>query len=272
MATRLPKDRVVAAVAHQFRALDTLLEALDEADWSLPTACPGWDVHSNVAHIYGTEAMLDGQPNPEVDLDVSALDHVRNDIGAFNEAWVQALAPVPPAELTARLRALVARRLAALGEMDQQTWDTEGFTPAGPDSYGRFMRIRVFDCWMHEQDIRVATGRPGHDGGPAVEECLDEIAASLGFVVGKKAAAPRGSSVTFDLTGPAPRRIHVLVGDRARTVDALAGDATTTLRLPVLALARRVGGRADAPRAGEVEIEGDPSLGRAVLDNLAYMI
>ena len=42
-------------------------------------------------------------------------------------------------------------------------------TPAGPDTYGRFMRVRIFDCWMHEQDIRRAVGRPGHVEGPAVD-------------------------------------------------------------------------------------------------------
>ena len=40
--------------------------------------------------------------------------------------------------------------------MSQEEWDAESFTPAGKSTYGRFMQIRVFDCWLHEQDIRDA--------------------------------------------------------------------------------------------------------------------
>ena len=41
-------------------------------------------------------------------------------------------------------------------------------TPAGPDTYGRFMRVRDFDCWMHLQDIRDALGQPAPDpAGPS---------------------------------------------------------------------------------------------------------
>jgi len=61
------------------------------------------------------------------------------------------------------------------------------------DSYGRFMRVRVFDCWMHEQDIRVALQRPSSDEEldvPASRLSLDEIAATMGFVVGKLGKAP----------------------------------------------------------------------------------
>ena len=43
------------------------------------------------------------------------------------------------------------------------------------------MQIRVFDCWLHEQDIRDAVGRPGHETGLAVEVVLDEMATALGF-------------------------------------------------------------------------------------------
>ena len=96
--------------------------------------------------------------------------------------------------------------------MSDEQWDEVGFTPAGPDTYGRFMRIRVFDQWMHELDIRDAIGAAGGDGGPAAEVALDEMASAMGYVVGKKAGAPTGSRVRFELTGPAARRIDVEVG------------------------------------------------------------
>ena len=45
-----------------------------------------------------------------------------------------------------------------------------------------------------------AVGRPGHTTGLPVEVTIDEMAAAMGFAVGKRAGAPDGSSVTFDLT------------------------------------------------------------------------
>ena len=92
----------------------------------------------------------------------------------------------------ARFRTDVERRKAAVAEMSQDEWDHVGFTPAGQDTYGRFMRIRVLDQWLHELDLRDAVGRSGGDGGPAAELGLDEMTVAMGFVVGKKAGAPEG--------------------------------------------------------------------------------
>ena len=134
--------------------------------------------------------------------------------------------------------------------MDDEAWSEEGFTPAGQDTYGRFMRIRLFDTWLHEQDIRDVVDRPGHESGAAVEQTLDEMSGAMGYVVGKLAGAPDGSSVTFDLTGDAARAIHVRVDGRAAVVDALDGPATVTLHMPVGVWVRLAGGRVE-PRRGD---------------------
>ena len=118
MTTLVRKDRIVDALAQEFAAIDELLSGLDEAQWTAPSPCPGWDVRANVAHIIGTESMLAGIPNPDVAVDRDALPHVRNDIGAFNEAWVVALADVPTDELLERFRAITASRLEALRAME----------------------------------------------------------------------------------------------------------------------------------------------------------
>lgn len=273
MTTLLPRTPVIDALAAEISALDDLLGSLLDDEWKAESPCPGWDVQANVAHIVGTESMLAGVDAPPAADDLSGREHVRNDIGGFNEVWVDALAAEAPAEVLARFRAITARRLDDLRAMDQETWDAEGFTPAGKDSYGRFMRIRVFDCWMHEQDIRDATNRPGHHWGPAVDLSLDEVAASLGFVVGKKAAAPDGASVTFAVEGEVDRRIHVLVDGRAGLVDTLDGPATATVRLDVHTLSRLIGGRVDlAAVSNRITLEGDRDLAQRVVDDLGYTI
>jgi uncharacterized protein (TIGR03083 family) len=271
--TTLPKEPVVAALGEVWDRLDDLLAGLDDAQWSTPTSLPGWNVKAVVAHVIGTESMLLGDPTPDVEVDPVTHPHVRNDIGRFNEAWVVALADDPPADVLARFRDRIERRRAALDAIDAEAWDTVGVTPAGQDTYGRFMRIRTFDCWLHEQDIRDAVGRPGGEDGTAAVLALDEMAAATGYVVGKKAGAPAGTRVRFELTGPAARVVNVEVGERAAVVDELSGPPTVTLTMPAGVFARLGGGRADpAMLRDQVTIGGDSELGARIVASMAYTI
>lgn len=272
----IPKDRTVDALASVWSSIRQLLESLTEEQWSTATSLPGWDVRATVAHVIGTERMLMGDA-PEIGFDreaeAEAAPHVRNDIGALNEGWVRTLTRLSSEELLAEFDRVTEARLIALREMSQAEWDAESFTPAGPDAFGRFMQIRVFDCWFHEQDIREAIGRPGHSAGQAVAVTLDEVTTALGFVVGKRAGAPAGTTVAFELTGSSGRTINVEVADRARVVDAIDGPATVTITMPVVPFTRLCGGRTtlDAVEA-DVELDGDLELGRAILTNVAYTI
>ncbi len=275
MASSIPKDRTVAALGEVWASITDLLAHLDDADWRRPSPLPGWSVQDNVAHIVGTEAMLSGETAPEVEIVRSADSHVRNDIGAFNEAWVEAMRPLPPEQVLNRFREVTAERLAALEAMSPEEWNAESFTPAGKDTFGRFMQIRVFDCWLHEQDIRDAVGLPGHVTGLAVDVTLDEMATALGFVVGKKAGATAGQSVSFVLTeaGSVVRSMHVLVGDRAAVVPELDGPATVTLTMPIGVMTRRCAGRVGPDDLlDQVVIDGDLALASQVLANQAYTV
>jgi len=267
--TTVDRDLVIATLDEQFDALLDLAAGLSAADWDRPTACPGWSVKDNVVHVIGIEATLLGRPTPDVALP-DDLPHVRNDFGRANEQWIEAYRARPPAEVLADLREAITARRAALAGMDQAAFDAETFTPAGPDTYGRFMRIRVMDMWMHEQDIREAVGRPGHHEGLAPVAALDEMVSALGFVVGKRAGAPAGSSVRFELTGPVGRRVDVEVGERAHVVAALEGSPSVTLTLPAHLFTRLCGGRGADPAA--VEVTGDRELGTAVATSMGFMI
>jgi uncharacterized protein (TIGR03083 family) len=275
MASRIPKDRTVAALAEVWTSLGDLLAELSDQEWALPSPLPGWSVQDNVSHIVGTEAMLAGEPGPTVDIDRDAHRHVRNDIGAFNEQWVESLRSVPPSDVLGRFRTLTAQRLATLAAMTDDEWNAESFTPAGNDTYGRFMQIRVFDCWLHEQDIRDAVGRPGHESGLVVEVVLDEMATALGFVVGKKAGAVSGQSVTFALTdgGAVVRELNVEVADRASVVPALSAPPTVTLTMPVGVMTRRCAGRVGPDDLlDQVAIDGNLELAAKILANQSYTI
>ncbi len=275
MPSQIPRQRTIAALAEVWASTTGLLSALSRDEWFLPSPLPGWDVRDNVAHILGTENMLLGHDAPAIDIDRDTSEHVRNDIGVFNEMAVEAMRSIEPAEVLARFGQATTARLAMLDAMDQEAWDAESFTPAGRDTYGRFMQIRVFDCWLHEQDIRDATGRHGHQVGLAVDVTLDEMTTAMGFVVGKRAGVEPGNRVTFALTdaGVVVREIHVEVGERAAVVEALSGPATTTLTMPVGVMTRRCAGRVGPGELrDQITIEGDAEVAEKILGNQSYTI
>jgi uncharacterized protein (TIGR03083 family) len=264
------KGPVVAALTGEWAALDLLLSGLPADRWAEPTCLPGWRVTDIVAHLIGTESMLAGENAPETDVDLKALPHVRNDIAAFNEQWVQALRDESPQAVLERFREITGRRAKLLEQMPQEDFDAPSWTPAGHATYARFMQIRTYDCWMHEQDLRVTLGLPGGEDGPAAEAALEEATRALGYIVGKRAAAPDGAIVAIDLTGPLTRGLTVVVDGRARLVDEPPGPPTTTLRMSSSLFLRLSGGRTQ-DRTG-VEVDGDRPLAERVLDNLAFTI
>ena len=267
------REHITAVLLEEWATIDALLDSLPVEDWSTPTDLPGWDVRDNVAHLIGIEATLLGDPSPEVAADLAEREHVRNDLGAMNEAWVESFRSVPPGEVLARFREVTARRAEALRAMTDEDFAAPSWTPVGDATYARFMKIRTFDCWFHEQDIREAVGRPGNlDTAPAVMS-LDEVVAMLGFVVGKRAGAPQGSAVTFSLDGPIRREVHVAVDGRAAVVDELDRAPDTTIRLGSDTFMRLAGGRVEARAVlDRVHVDGDVDLGTQILGHLGYLI
>ncbi len=269
------RDTVLAALAGAWTAIAELCAGLTDAQWAADTDCPGWSVQDNVSHITGTERMLNGDPAPDVE--VGESPHVHNEIGRMNELWIAERRPWAPADVLAEFREVTAGRLATLEAMTQADFDAESWTPAGQDTFGRFMRIRTMDSWVHEQDIRGAVDAPGHREGHVVEVVLDEFAFAVGFAVAKLGRAPDGARVLIDLTGPAARAWRVQVADRrGRLVDAFDGDAepTITIGTEVHTYTRLVGGRiagAEAIAQGLVSLDGDTAAAERIVNSLGYM-
>jgi uncharacterized protein (TIGR03083 family) len=185
--TTLDRSDVLAGLFACWDDVDALLSGLAETQWQAPSPLPGWNVHDLTAHMVGTESMLRGVPTPEADVDLSTLGHVRNGIGELNERWVRRLRIDSPHELLDKFRTTTAERRRELTDIGDAAWNEVTATPAGPDTYGRFMRVRIFDCWMHEHDIRDALDQPASASeldSSASRLALDEMAASMGFVVG----------------------------------------------------------------------------------------
>jgi uncharacterized protein (TIGR03083 family) len=280
--TVLEKSEVLPGLFGVWDDLSRLLSTISDTEvLTTQTELPGWRVRDVVAHIIGTELLLKGESVPESDIDVSELDHVHNPIGVMNECWIRQLSGLSAAELREKFQAVTDERRATLTAMSDDEWNTPTMTPAGQDSVGRFMRIRTFDCWMHEQDIREVVARAASDAAlqtPSARLSLDEIETSMAFVVGKRGGAPDGSRVAIELTGPLARTIRVAtkVGDRGRATvvpDFGGAEPTTTIRLDGWQFTRLCGGRPlGAVRSVGIEYSGDVEVGRRIVEHLGYVI
>lgn len=274
MPTIVDKQSTVDLLRQEFAAIRSQCAVLTAAEWVTPTCLPGWTVHDVLGHVIGTEAMLAGEETPSAD--ISHLDHMANPIAESNEVWVESVRNLSGQEMLARFDQVTGARLQALDAMDQSDFDAPSWTPAGRDeTYGRFMRIRHYDCFMHEHDIRGALGRPPRPDPADLASALDEVETGLGYIVGRRAAMPEGSRVRLDLIGPLPRTFQVAVVDgRASVVESLDGEATVALEMPATLFLRLTGGRDDGIRPADVglAISGDLDLGARLVDNLAFTI
>ena len=228
--------------------------------WGSPSLCPAWTVGDVVLHVTTIESALVGW-RPGDDSPFAAMPAIAAELGKLDAA-----------DLLARWDEVTAARMDELADMDDEQWDAPSLTPVGPGTYDRFMRIRVFDIWVHERDIRVPLGIPGDDGGPVAETALDEVELSLGYIVGKKVGMPDGTSIEFDLTGPVRRTLRAAVDGKAARVDRL-DDPTVTLTTDSLTFMLLACGRIDPDGPigdGRVVLAGDPSLADRAARNLAF--
>jgi uncharacterized protein (TIGR03083 family) len=268
------REPIVGVLGEEWAAITSLCASLSDEEWDLPTECPGWSVRDLLSHMIGTERSLLGDPGPQPLEDTPP--YVKNPMGALNEAWVASRRSLSGPQLVAEFEHVTSRRLR-----DLRSWPTERFeeivpSPAGQVSYREFMSVRVMDCWIHEQDIRVATGRPGNRDGPGAQISLERLSSAMGFVVAKQAGAPEGASVRFDVKRERPLRIDIAVREgRGRHVEDLSGTPAVALSMDMEDFWRLACGRVEgtaAMSAGLVQIEGDSALGRRVLDSMAFMI
>ena len=263
----------VDKLALVWASVSALCRDLTEEQWKTVTECPGWTVQDQISHLIGTERMLGGKP--QTAHAAEAAEHVHNPIGAMNENHVDERRGRPGAQVLAEFDELVAERLLQLRRSTAADFAVATMTPTGPGAVADFLHIRVMDNWVHEQDIRRALGRPGHQAGPAAEHSVDRFLTGMPMVVGKRARAPQGASVRLVLTGPVRRDGTVVVGERAQWSAEPVADPTTTVRMGSGAYVAATTGRRAGPALldqGRIVVSGDAELGGAVVAGLNIMI
>ena len=225
-----------------------------------PPTPPGWTVHDVAAHLAHLEAVLAGHDD---EMEMRGPDgQVSAD---YTQLGVEARADRAPTDLIEELRSAVDARTKRFDAELPDPAEPASVTPGGVDwTWEVLLRNRAIDIWAHEQDIRRAIGRPGSLGSGGAQVTTHSFAAGMPFVLGKRVAPPAGTSVVWHLTGEVPMEIGAVVGDDGRAAATVADEPDATLTLTnksftVLAAGRRT------PDQVDVEIDGDETLGRAVL-------
>jgi uncharacterized protein (TIGR03083 family) len=244
-----------------------LLEQLPEEEWTTPTDLAGWDVRACASHTTHLESILAG--NPEETAEVGEPPHVTGFMGLYTEIGVVNRRDASPGAIIDELREVVTRRHTALLAAPPTDGDAKPEVVFGgvPWSWRTLLRNRPLDVWMHEQDVRRATGRPGNMDSAPARHTAEYLAESLGYVLGKKVGAPAGTTVVLDMAGSAPFAFGIDDNGRGQRI-APPAEPTVTLHMDRESFIRLAGGRC-AAEPGRVSVGGDDELGAQVLASLA---
>ena len=245
----------------------TLLEELPESDWDLATDLPGWDVRAIASHVAHLEGLTAGAPREEADVPESA--HITSPMGQFTEIGVLTRRDASPKSIIDEIRRYSAVRhdeLLASPPEDPAAPATGVFGAIGW-STGKLLRNRPLDVWLHEQDIRRATGRPGNLDSLGARHTADYLLEGVGFVLAKKAGGAPGSTVVVEADGHAPYAFTVTREGKGVPLADPVADPTVTLSTDRETYVLLAGGRASADPA-KVRITGDATLGSKIVENL----
>jgi len=246
-----------------FDSFDALVADIDAQEWSTQSYCPAWTTHGIAAHLAAVEHVLAGWVPSAAD-DFPPFDKV--------DPFMAECADLEPEAMLERYREITAVRRQELSALTDDDLAAPSGTPVGPGTYGGFVSIRVFDFWVHEQDVRGPLGRPGNESGPAAEEALQQTLGSLPYIVGKKIGMEDGMSLKLNLSGPLQSATSVLVDGRASIVDSVA-DPTVVLNADSTVFQMLACGRIDPEGPidrGQISWSGDEAWGERAARNLRY--
>jgi uncharacterized protein (TIGR03083 family) len=270
MSGQVLVDRMEAV----WKSIADLGETLTEEQWRLTTDCPGWSVQDQLSHLVGSECGILGRPAPQHT--PPDFSYVNNEIGRNNEVVVDWRRPRDGAAVLAEFREVTTERLGQLRKMTENDFAAPADTPIGPGTAADHLRIRIFDAWVHEQDMRRAVNRPGDLEGAVADHSISRVAMAMPYVVGRKVQPSEGTTVVFEVTGSAGRVLPIrMEGTRGNLTDTVPESPDVRLTMDAETFACLSCGRwepAQAINAGKVQIQGDRTLGETVVQQMNIMI
>jgi len=252
-------------------SIDNLCTSLKPEEWDISTDCPGWSVKDCISHLIGIEHRLLGRPVS--DHVPKNTKHVNNDQGLKNEIDVDLRRSRSINTILDEFKEVTTERKKILHL--QQDFSEKADSPIGTGSITDLLSIRIFDCWVHEQDIRRAIRKPGNLSGNAATHSFRRIDRTMPYVVGKKSMVGEGKSVKFSITGHTANNFVVTVESGRGKVTK--GDVSPTASLSMecedyLILTCGREHPTNLIDSGRISISGDVPLGQSIVQQMNFMI
>ncbi len=262
----------IDAWTHSIESINDMVSPLSEGEWNRRTDCPYWSVRDVVSHIIGFECELLGDPRPIHTLP-SDLRHITSETARYTEVPVDKRRHHTAPEMTSELEYTIIRRSRQLRNESRQPDATVRGIGGGETTLEQQLWGRVFDVWVHEQDLRRALDQPGNLASAAAVMARDFLLRALPKVVAHDAGARPGSAVVFDVHGPLEfmRTIRVNAEGRGTIDSAVSLGPAVTFVVDWETFLRLLCGRVKTSAVGEdqLKVEGDQSLADAILSHLA---
>ena len=219
-AESYPLATLLDAWESTLHGVSELGKRLDIARWEAPTECPGWTAGDIVRHLAWVEAFLAGRQDPEHEIDWSLHPHVQGDFARMTEIGVDLRRPHSQDDVCAELDGLIDLRLSQIMALDPLTLDTEVMGVFGrPGPLQNLLRMRVFDAWTHEQDMRRATRLPANLASPGAQVAAVQLARSVPFVLARNVGAAVGTTMRITVTGPIAFERWAGIDDEGRGIE-----------------------------------------------------
>jgi uncharacterized protein (TIGR03083 family) len=271
METSHPHPQIEALRAgwqESIRSTIAIGKSLSEEEWSLPSPCPGWRLKDLISHLVGIEEFL--LDPKEVVMPIPAgKPWIKNEFGQFNEVAVDLRREHSGGENLAELEKVFEARDGAW-RREQRTPEVEVlFTPVGMLPLGLLLWRRVFDCWAHNQDLRMPLGLIGDLDRKAAAIVYPQVAKLLPATFAKRCAAPIGSSIWLTLTGPGAFSYGATINEQGRGefLKTPPENPAVSIRMSTQDWYLLTCGR-DGRENAALEIEGDQELAQKIIANL----
>ena len=187
------------------QSLIDLLASLEPSDWDLPTIAPQWQVRDVAAHLLDTaiRKLSAGRDRWQVErVDIRSHQDVITLVNRLNREGVTIYRRLSPRLLT-QLMQLVCSQTADFYE------SLDPFAPAsiGVSWAGEMTSLVWFDTarelterWHHQEQIRLATNRPGTMLRTVYHPVLDTFMRGLPYTYRDFGAAV-GTGILFEISG-----------------------------------------------------------------------
>jgi uncharacterized protein (TIGR03083 family) len=272
---------VPVQTSHLFGELDAaliaLLKSLGEDEWRLATIVPRWNVQQVAAHLVdtafrrlslGRDSRRPPAPPPRSDRELADL------VNTMNAAGVRVYASLSPQVLIGLTESVTPQLAAYLKSLDPMATATFGVSWAGESASRNWFDIarEYTERWHHQQQIRLATNRPGIMTPRLYVPVLETFMRSLPHTF-RAVDAPRGAAFDAMVPGPCGGRWRIRrVDDRWRMETAGDPPADATAIVPDdLAWRLFTKGASREEARARVEILGDERLASVIFSALAIV-